>query len=63
MRVSLKSYGALALVLFITSTCWAQQSETKRGITPEDYYAFEFLREPRISPDGKLVAYVVTTID
>lgn len=64
MRVFLKSYGALvALVLFTTSMCWAQQAGTKRGITPEDYYAFEFLREPRISPDGKLVAYVLQTVD
>lgn len=62
-RGSLKLYGALALVLFINSTVWAQQAEVKRGITPEDYYAFEFLREPRISPDGKLVAYVLQTVD
>ncbi|HKY30207.1 MAG TPA: S9 family peptidase [Pyrinomonadaceae bacterium] len=34
-----------------------------RGITPEDYFAFEFVSDPQISPDGKLVAYVVTKID
>ena len=34
-----------------------------RGITPEDYFAFEFLSDPRLSPDGKLVSYVVTTVD
>jgi dipeptidyl aminopeptidase/acylaminoacyl peptidase len=34
-----------------------------RGITPEDYFAFEFASDPNISPDGKLVAYVVTRID
>src|SRR6185503_9761464 len=32
-------------------------------ITPEDYFAFEFIGDPNISPDGKLVAYVVTKID
>src|SRR3982751_2981883 len=64
MRFSLKSYGALlALILFLASPAGAQQAETRRGVTPEDYYAFEFLRDPRISPDGKLVAYVVQTID
>jgi dipeptidyl aminopeptidase/acylaminoacyl peptidase len=63
MKASLKSYGALALILFSTSLAWAQQVGTLRGITPEDYYAFEFLREPRISPDGKLVAYVLQAID
>ncbi len=41
----------------------AQEAGRKRGITAEDYFAFEFLSDPRISPDGKWVAYVVTTID
>src|SRR5207237_118553 len=31
--------------------------------TPEDYFAFEFASDPNLSPDGKLVAYVVTKID
>src|SRR5213593_2891643 len=34
-----------------------------RGITSEDYFAFEFISDPNISPDGKLVAYVVTKVD
>jgi len=34
-----------------------------RGITPEDYFAFHFLNDAKISPDGKQVAYVVTVID
>jgi Tol biopolymer transport system component len=43
----------------------AQQCSVKnlRGITPEDYFAFEFISDPNLSPDGKLVAYVVTKID
>ncbi|MCA1593199.1 MAG: S9 family peptidase [Acidobacteria bacterium] len=40
-----------------------QESSKRRGITPEDYFAFEFLSDPRLSPDGRLVAYVVTTVD
>jgi dipeptidyl aminopeptidase/acylaminoacyl peptidase len=35
----------------------------KRGVTAEDYFAFQSAGDPRLSPDGKLVAYVVTTID
>jgi dipeptidyl aminopeptidase/acylaminoacyl peptidase len=50
----------LVLCLLVTITVFAQ---TPRGITPEDYFAFEFLSDPHISPDGKLVAYVVTKID
>lgn len=50
-------------VLLLSSLASARQAEGKRGITPEDYYSFEFIGDPRISPDGKLVAYAVTTVD
>src|SRR5262247_2155171 len=52
-------YPLLLCLLLIGSTA-AQQP---RGVTPEDYFSFEFLNDPHISPDGKLVAYVVTKID
>jgi dipeptidyl aminopeptidase/acylaminoacyl peptidase len=35
----------------------------KRGVTAEDYFAFVSAGDPHLSPDGKLVAYVVTTVD
>src|SRR5262249_59759402 len=41
----------------------AAQNGGTRGITPEDYFAFEFISDPNISPDGKLAAYVVARID
>jgi len=34
-----------------------------RGVTPEDYFAFHFINDAKVSPDGKQVAYVVTVID
>src|SRR5689334_20029390 len=34
-----------------------------RSITIEDLYRIKFTSNPRISPDGQQVAYVVTTID
>src|SRR5258707_3938585 len=34
-----------------------------RGITPEDYFAFQSINDAHISPDGKQVAYVVSVID
>ncbi len=49
------------LVLSLAQVVLAQ--EAQRGITAEDYFAFEFLSDPHISPDGKLVAYIVTKID
>src|SRR5256885_11221803 len=53
--------GALGCVMAITLA--AQNSNPSRGITPEDYFSFEFASDPNISPDGKLVAYVVTKVD
>jgi len=52
----------ITLLSFQGLTSFAQQTSV-RGITPEDYYSFEFLNDPQISPDGKLVAYVVTKVD
>jgi dipeptidyl aminopeptidase/acylaminoacyl peptidase len=39
------------------------RAQTKRGITPEDYFAFQFIGDPHLSPDGTAAAYVVTTVD
>ncbi len=41
----------------------AISAEAKRGITAEDYFSFRTLSDPHLSPDGKLAAYVVTTVD
>ncbi len=39
------------------------RAQTKRGVTAEDYLSFKFVGDPHISPDGKVVVYVLTTID
>src|SRR5229473_7819311 len=64
MKTSRGSFSIAALVacmLVLAGLAVAQQ--TPRGITPEDYFSFEFISDPQISPDGKLVAYVVTKVD
>lgn len=53
---------SIVVCISILSVASAQPQNT-RGITPEDYYAFEFVSDPQVSPDGKLVAYVVTKVD
>ncbi len=53
----------VCLCFFVVMTGYAQESGKLRGITPEDYYLFEFVSDPQISPDGKQVAYVVTRVD
>src|SRR5215831_20744186 len=41
----------------------AGMAAQKRGVTPEDYFAFKNVTDARLSPDGKHVAYVVTSVD
>jgi len=46
------------LVFFTTNTLSAQN----RGLVPDDYYQFQFISDPQISPDGKTVMFVRTVI-
>ncbi|HEY5992608.1 MAG TPA: hypothetical protein VIU10_08515, partial [Candidatus Udaeobacter sp.] len=61
MKLSLRTLAKALVISFVFALQAAAQ--TPRGITPEDYFSFEFISDPNISPDGKLVAYVVTRID
>lgn len=54
---------ATAILVLTAGALTAQQPQPRRGITAEDYYAYHFAAEPRISPDGKRVAYVVSRVD
>src|SRR5882672_6236853 len=48
----------IVLALVLSAPAFAN-----RGITPEDYFAFQSVNDAHISPDGKQVAYVVTVVD
>ncbi|HBB97638.1 MAG TPA: hypothetical protein DC054_19830 [Blastocatellia bacterium] len=52
-----------ATLLFCCCVAVSVRAQSPRGITPEDYFSFEFASDPNLSPDGKLVAYVLTKID
>src|ERR1700741_2875647 len=39
------------------------RAQSKRGVTPEDYFSFRFLSDPHVSPDGRFVAYVLSVVD
>jgi dipeptidyl aminopeptidase/acylaminoacyl peptidase len=54
---------AALLLLAMLVPARAQVESKRRGIMPEDYFAFEFLSDPRLSPDGQWVAYVLTSVD
>ena len=49
-----------AFILVVAPVAAAQK---QRALTPEDVYRFKVLSDPQLSPDGQLVAYVVTSID
>jgi dipeptidyl aminopeptidase/acylaminoacyl peptidase len=51
------------LALFVAPLALPAQTATRRGVTTEDYYRFVFAADPRLSPDGRQVAYVASRID
>jgi dipeptidyl aminopeptidase/acylaminoacyl peptidase len=63
MRTFLKGALAVSLLLSCAPAVALRAQTAQRGVRAEDYYAFEFLGDPRLSPDGRWVAYVVTTVD
>src|SRR5262245_61394692 len=50
---------------FVVMTCVtvSAASAQTRGVTAEDYFAFETLSDPQFSPDGSTIAFVVTRVD
>ena len=51
------------LPLFTLTFVALAQPAGHRGVTAEDYFAFESAGDPQMAPDGKWVAYTVTNID
>jgi hypothetical protein len=54
---------AVFLLIGLSAPQKLRAQQIKRGITPEDYFSFQFTSDPHLSPDGKVVAYVLTTMD
>jgi dipeptidyl aminopeptidase/acylaminoacyl peptidase len=65
MKRLLKTSTAILLLFTISTSvqALAAQQANKRGVTPEDYYAFQSLNDPHFSPNGEQVVYVVTAVD
>ena len=64
--MSTRVLSLLTALIVTTSVCAVQpaRAETKpQPITVEDLFKFKRIADPQMSPDGKLVAYVVTTVD
>jgi dipeptidyl aminopeptidase/acylaminoacyl peptidase len=54
---------ACSVVLLLFPSFLLAQNSTKRPIAIDDIYRMERVGSPQVSPDGKWVAYTVTTID
>jgi Tol biopolymer transport system component len=60
----MKRYAAIAFVLVLvalTGLSFAQTASKGRKLTVEDYYRLKSVGDPQISPDGKWVAFTVST--
>ena len=47
----------------VCAICTCLAADGGRGLTPQDYAAIETPADPRIAPDGKLVAFTVNSVD
>jgi dipeptidyl aminopeptidase/acylaminoacyl peptidase len=56
---SRRGFGVMLTVVLFTTA--AAQAQTQRTLAPEDVLRFKAVSDPQLSPDGKVVAYVVTT--
>ncbi len=52
----------LRFVLISTALASTALAQT-RGLVPEDYFRFQFVSDPKLSPDGKQVAFTRSVID
>lgn len=63
MKQSKQALVVAGLLLLGIAGFAMASAQPKRGIVPEDYFSFKVISDPHLSPDGKSVAYVVTTVD
>jgi len=55
--------AALSFFVFGLVGSHMAHAQSKRGVTPEDYFSFKFISDPHISPDGQAVVYVLTIVN
>ncbi len=59
MRISI----TLSLLLSIFALSLSAQVAEKRVLTADDIYRMQEVSDPQVSPDGKMIAYTVTSVD
>jgi WD40-like Beta Propeller Repeat len=64
MKIAPSILATTVLILGTTfPVCAADTPATRRALRPDDFYNMQIVTEPQVSPDGKWVAYVVSTND
>jgi dipeptidyl aminopeptidase/acylaminoacyl peptidase len=63
MRCRMARGLAVGLIALLGSARPSVGQNTLRPIRPEDYYSISVPGDPQVSPDGKTVAYVVTSME
>ena len=59
----MKNFIASCIVVFLLSISFAYSQETQRPITIDDFFKMKNVRSPKISPDGKWIAYTVSEVN
>src|SRR5437868_12864373 len=54
---------SISIVICSCALTLVAQTSAKRGLTPDDIYRMQEVGDPQVSPDGKSIAYTVTSID
>ena len=63
MRRTPRAIVCVGILLLWSVPVQMARAQARRGTVPEDYYRFEVLDDPHLSPDGATVAYTLTTVD
>lgn len=59
----MKNLIASCVAVFLLSVGFVYPQDSKRPITIDDFFKMKSVRNPKISPDGKWVAYTVSEMD
>ena len=57
------AFTLIGILLVCSTRMPGAGAQTRRGVVPEDYYRFEVIDDPHLSPDGTMVAYTLRTVD
>lgn len=63
MSAVIQYLGIMKKIFLFLLLCHAISATAQRVLTPSDIYSFSTISDPQVSPDGKWIAYVLSTPD